>query len=63
MVMGAAVHDFRIDQGRILAIRPNAIALLERDGSRRRFPSGRRRWSSQATMSARSVCSPRGRTC
>ena len=40
MVMGAAVHDFRIDQGRILAIRPNAIALLERDGSRQTIPIG-----------------------
>ena len=37
---GRAVHDFRIDQGRILAIRPNAIALLERDGSRRTIPIG-----------------------
>jgi hypothetical protein len=40
MVVGAAVHDFRIDQGRILAIRPNAIALLERDGSRQTIPIG-----------------------
>jgi hypothetical protein len=28
------VHDYRIDEGRVIAVRPNAIDLLERDGTR-----------------------------
>ena len=70
MVMGAAVHDFRIDQGRILAIRPNAIALLERDGSRqtnshRAGDGGPRRQPGRLGRSARPEAEradrPRGR--
>jgi hypothetical protein len=32
--VGKVVHDFRIDEGRVIAVRPNAIDLLERDGTR-----------------------------
>jgi hypothetical protein len=33
-VVGRVVHDYRIDEGRVIAVRPNAIDLLERDGTR-----------------------------
>ena len=33
-VVGRSVHDYRIDKGRVIAVRPNAIDLLERDGTR-----------------------------
>jgi hypothetical protein len=33
-VVGRSVHDYRIDEGRVTAVRPNAIDLLERDGTR-----------------------------
>lgn len=33
-IVGRAEHDYRIDEGRIVAIRPGAIDLLERDGTR-----------------------------
>jgi hypothetical protein len=33
-LVGRSVHDYRIDEGRVTAIRPNAIDLLERDGTR-----------------------------
>src|SRR5437588_610221 len=38
-VVGGAVHDYRIDEGRVIAVRPNAnqpsaIDLLERDGTK-----------------------------
>jgi hypothetical protein len=33
-VVGRVMHDFRIDEGRVIAVRPNAIDLLERDGTR-----------------------------
>jgi hypothetical protein len=33
-VVGRFVHDYRIDEGRVIAVRPNAIDLLERDGTR-----------------------------
>ncbi len=33
-VGGRVEHDFRIDEGRIVAIRPGSIDLLERDGTR-----------------------------
>jgi hypothetical protein len=33
-VVGHSVHDYRIDEGRVTAVRPNAIDLLERDGTR-----------------------------
>ncbi len=32
--VGRVVHDFRIDEGRVIAVRPAAIDLLERDGTR-----------------------------
>jgi hypothetical protein len=34
MVYGGAVHDWRIDQGRVVGVRPNALELAERDGTR-----------------------------
>ena len=33
-VVGRAEHDYRIDEGRVVAIRPGSIDLLERDGTR-----------------------------
>jgi hypothetical protein len=33
-LVGHSVHDYRIDEGRVTAARPNAIDLLERDGTR-----------------------------
>jgi len=38
MVIRGGVHDFRIDQGRITAVRPGALELLERDGTRQLVP-------------------------
>jgi hypothetical protein len=38
MVVRGAVHDFRIDQGRVVAARAGAIELLERDGTRQVIP-------------------------
>jgi hypothetical protein len=35
---GRAEHDYRIDEGRIVAIRPGSIDLLERDGTRQTIP-------------------------
>jgi hypothetical protein len=32
--VGRVVHDYRIDEGRVITVRPNAIDLLERDGTR-----------------------------
>jgi hypothetical protein len=34
MVYGGAVHDWRIDQGRVVGVRPAALELAERDGTR-----------------------------
>jgi hypothetical protein len=34
MVVGGAVRDFRIDQGRVVAVRADGIELVERDGTR-----------------------------
>jgi hypothetical protein len=34
MVYGGVVHDWRIDQGRVVVVRPNALELVERDGTR-----------------------------
>ena len=34
MVKGGTVHDFRIDQGKVMSLRPGAVELLERDGTR-----------------------------
>ena len=44
-VVGGAVHDYRIDEGRVIAVRPNAnqpsaIDLLERDGTRQTIAVG-----------------------
>jgi hypothetical protein len=33
-VVGRVVHDFRIDEGRVTAVRASGIDLLERDGTR-----------------------------
>ena len=33
-----AVHDYRIDQGKVVAVRPGTIELLERDGTRQVIP-------------------------
>jgi hypothetical protein len=33
-VLGRTEHDYRIDEGRIVAIRPGSVDLLERDGTR-----------------------------
>ena len=38
MKIGNTVHDFRIDQGRVTAVRPAAIELLARDGTRQTIP-------------------------
>jgi len=40
-VVGRVVHDFRIDEGRVTAVRPGAIDLLERDGTRQTIVVGR----------------------
>jgi hypothetical protein len=32
------VHDYRIDQGKIMSVRPGTIELLERDGTRQVIP-------------------------
>jgi hypothetical protein len=34
MVYGGSVHDWRIDQGRVVSVRPTALELAERDGTR-----------------------------
>jgi hypothetical protein len=34
MVNRGAVRDFRLDQGKVMSVRPGAIELLERDGTR-----------------------------
>jgi hypothetical protein len=39
-VVGRVVHDYRIDEGRVTAIRPGAIDLLERDGTRQTIAVG-----------------------
>lgn len=38
MVKGGVVHDYRIDQGRVVGIRPGFVELLERDGTRQLIP-------------------------
>ena len=38
LVSRGVVHDYRIDQGKILSVRPGAIELLERDGTRQLIP-------------------------
>jgi hypothetical protein len=34
------LHDYRIDEGRIVAVKPASITLAERDGSRQAIPIG-----------------------
>ncbi|MER3410377.1 MAG: hypothetical protein C4306_09840 [Thermoleophilia bacterium] len=38
MVVRGVVRDYRIDQGRLLAARPDGLELLERDGTRQVVP-------------------------
>lgn len=38
LVVGNTVHDYRIDQGRVVSVRPGMVELLERDGSRQMVP-------------------------
>ncbi len=38
MVYGGTVHDWRLDQGRVVGVLPNAIKLAERDGTRTVIP-------------------------
>src|SRR5438105_1271166 len=36
--LGNQVHDYRIDQGRVVAVRPGALDLVERDGTKQSVP-------------------------
>jgi hypothetical protein len=36
--VGKTVHDFRIDEGRIVGVKPAMVTLLERDGTRQPIP-------------------------
>ena len=38
MVQRGVVHDYRIDQGKIMSVRQGTIELLERDGTRQLIP-------------------------
>ena len=38
LVNRGLVHDYRIDQGKVVAVRPGTIELLERDGTRQVIP-------------------------
>jgi hypothetical protein len=38
IIRGGIVHDYRIDQGKVVAVRNGAIELLERDGTRQLIP-------------------------
>lgn len=38
LVKGGVVHDYRIDQGKVVGVRAGAIELLERDGTRQLIP-------------------------
>jgi hypothetical protein len=38
MMVRGSLHDFRIDQGRVVSVRPGAIELLEVDGTRQLVP-------------------------
>jgi len=37
-IKAGVVHDYRIDQGRVLSVKPGTIELLERDGTRQVIP-------------------------
>jgi hypothetical protein len=39
-VVGAAVRDIRIDQGRVVSSTPTSLVVLERDGTRQTIPIG-----------------------
>jgi hypothetical protein len=36
--LGNQVHDYRIDQGRVVTVRPGALDLIERDGTKQTVP-------------------------
>lgn len=36
--VGKTVHDYRIDEGRIVGVKPASVTLLERDGTRQPIP-------------------------
>jgi len=38
IVRGGVIHDYRIDQGKVVASRPGTIELNERDGTRQVIP-------------------------
>lgn len=38
IIKGGAVHDYRLDQGKVISVRPGMIELLERDGTRQLIP-------------------------
>ncbi len=38
VVRGGVVHDFRLDQGRVAAVRATSIDLTERDGTKQTIP-------------------------
>jgi hypothetical protein len=38
IVRGGVIHDYRIDQGKVTAVRNGSIELLERDGTRQVIP-------------------------
>jgi hypothetical protein len=38
IVRGGVVHDYRIDQGKVVGVRADSIQLLERDGTRQLIP-------------------------
>jgi hypothetical protein len=38
VVRGGVVHDYRIDQGKVMGVRGGSIDLLERDGTRQLIP-------------------------
>jgi hypothetical protein len=39
-LLGRALHDYRIDEGRVIAARPNGVDLLECDGTRQTIAVG-----------------------
>lgn len=38
IVRGGVVHDYRIDQGKVMSVRNGTIELVERDGARQLIP-------------------------
>jgi hypothetical protein len=38
LVNGGVVHDWRLDQGRVVAVRPASLDLVEKDGTRVTVP-------------------------